>query len=55
MTQSVVCIVPKDTLRDAVRVIETYHISALPVVVLGRVVGMLTSELFSDMAERRQQ
>lgn len=52
MTQDVVCIPPEETLRDAARVMESRHISALPVVADGRVVGMPTSELLSNMAER---
>lgn len=52
MTRDVICVSAADTLREAARILDQHHISALPVVESGRVVGMLTSEQLSNMAER---
>lgn len=52
MTKNVVCTSPDDTLRDAARIMDQHHISALPVVPAGNVFGMLTSEQLSNVAER---
>ena len=52
MTRDVICVSAADTLREAARILDQHHISALPVVENGRVVGMLTSEQLSNMAER---
>ncbi|MDV0442824.1 homoserine O-acetyltransferase MetX [Methanorbis rubei] len=53
MTKNVLSVSADATLRDAAKILDKYHISALPVVGQGKVVGMLTSEQLSHIAERR--